>query len=88
MYFSILCMAWFHKDVQFHESFTVLHISLLGNKTPDSLRTNLRNALREGDKGKLDRVIDECVAAGMPELDSDIERARKALGDMRQSSTG
>ena len=37
--------------------------------------------MRKGDKDALETVLDECIAAGMPELDTDIHRARKALDD-------
>ena len=40
--------------------------------------------MRKGDKGALEAVLDECIAAGMPELDRDIYRARKALDDQEE----
>ena len=57
---------------------------LLGSKTPDVLKDKLREALRKGDKDALEEVLDECIAAGMPELDSDIRRARKALDEQEE----
>uniref|UniRef100_A0A0L8GL38 Uncharacterized protein n=1 Tax=Octopus bimaculoides TaxID=37653 RepID=A0A0L8GL38_OCTBM len=52
-----------------------------GTLSPDILRGKLRTALRMGDNAELESVIIECVAAGMPELDSDIHRARDVLED-------
>lgn len=54
---------------------------LSGNKSPDVLKDKLREAMRKGDKDTLESVLDECIAAGMPELDADIFRARKAIDD-------
>ena len=44
--------------------------------------------MREGDKDTLASVLYECVAAGMPELDSDIKMARGALLGMEYSPAG
>lgn len=41
--------------------------------------------MKLGDKDKLDKVIHECVAAGMPELDADISVARDLLKDVKIS---
>ena len=40
--------------------------------------------MRKGDKDALEAVLDECIAAGMPELDTDIRRARKALDEQEE----
>lgn len=40
--------------------------------------------MRKGDKDILEAVLDECVAAGMPELDSDICTARKSLDEQEE----
>ena len=62
--------------------FVIICLSpLSGSKTPDVLKDKLREAMRKGDKDALEAVLDECIAAGMPELDRDIHRARKALDD-------
>lgn len=45
------------------------------------MKSKLRDAMRKGDKDTLEAVLDECVAAGMPELDGDIRRARKSLDE-------
>ena len=37
--------------------------------------------MKQGDKDTLDKVIYECIAAGMPELDADISIARDILKD-------
>lgn len=44
--------------------------------------------MREGDKSTLESVLYECVAAGMPELDSDIKMARGALIGMEYETAG
>ena len=40
--------------------------------------------MRKGDRDALETVLDECIAAGMPELDADIHRARRALGEQEE----
>lgn len=47
------------------------------------LGRKLRAAIKQGDKDTLDKVIQECVAAGMPELDADISIARDILKDVK-----
>lgn len=61
---------------------------LLGTLSPGILRGKLRTALRMGDNAELESVIIECVAAGMPELDSDIHRARDVLEDFHHRKKG
>ncbi|XP_036360724.1 uncharacterized protein LOC115214251 [Octopus sinensis] len=56
-----------------------------GTKTPESLRRKLKSAMKQGDKDTLDKVIHECIAAGMPELDVDISVARDVLKDVKIS---
>lgn len=57
---------------------------LPGSKTPDVLKDKLREAMRTGDKDALEAVLDECIAAGMPELDADIYRARRSLDEQEE----
>ena len=59
---------------------------LLGSKTPEVMKERLRSAIRKGDKDELESALDEAVAAGMPELDADIYRARKSLDDQDTGS--
>ena len=40
--------------------------------------------MRKGDRDALEDVLDECIAAGMPELDADIHRARRALDEQEE----
>ena len=54
----------------------------LGKLSAETLRDQLRTAVREGDRDTLEAVLAECVSAGMPELDSAIQRARSKLQDM------
>eukprot|EP00106_Octopus_bimaculoides_P012627 XP_014780069.1 PREDICTED: uncharacterized protein LOC106876157 [Octopus bimaculoides] len=53
-----------------------------GKLSPDSLRKKLRAAVTQGNKKELRRVISDCVAAGMPELDNDVEKARQIMQDL------
>lgn len=43
--------------------------------------------MRRKDRPVLERVINECVAAGMPELDAEIQEAREIL-DILKGGTG
>lgn len=52
---------------------------LTGFKNPDSLRGKLKLAVRWKDKPHLERVINECVASGFPELDTEVHKARDVL---------
>lgn len=52
---------------------------LLGHKSPEELREKLTLAIRQKNRPTLERVINECVAAGFPELDSEINHARDVL---------
>lgn len=50
---------------------------LLGSKSAEVLREKLRTAIRDGNEDDLEKIIDECVGAAMPELDTEIQRARE-----------
>lgn len=52
---------------------------LLGHKSAEELRGKLQVAITQRNRPTLERVINECVAAGFPELDSDINHARDVL---------
>ena len=52
---------------------------MLGHKSPDELREKLKMAILQKNRPTLERVINECIAAGFPELDSDINHARDVL---------
>lgn len=56
----------------------------LGILSSEKLRKKLRKAMQAGDKENLESVINECVAAGMPELDSPVQRARKLFEDLKE----
>ena len=58
-----------------------------GSKTPEMLREKLQDASRRQDKESLDRALRECVAAGFPELDADIQQARR-LSNILGGGTG
>jgi hypothetical protein len=43
--------------------------------------------MKSKDKNMLDKVISECVSAGMPELTADIQKAR-SVADILRGGTG
>lgn len=47
----------------------------------------LEDAIRRKDKRALDKAIKECVAAGLPELDDAIQKARQ-ISDILGGGTG
>ena len=51
----------------------------LGTKKPEELLAKLQEAIDSQDKSALDKAISESVAAGMPELDLQIQKARETL---------
>lgn len=59
--------------------------STLGQLSAETLRDQLTTAIKEGDKDTLEAVLIECVSAGMPELDSVIQRARRTLQDVEEA---
>lgn len=62
-------------------------MKLSGSKTSESLRENLKEAIKTKDRIVLDKAISECVSAGMPELDADIQKAR-SVADILRGGTG
>ena len=46
------------------------------------LRERLRIAIKDGNKEHLERVINECLLANLPELEPYIQRARDILEDV------
>ena len=44
--------------------------------------------MRRKDMHNLERVINECVAAGMPELDEEISKARELLEELGKTPEG
>lgn len=59
--------------------YCVFFFALSGTKTPDSLREKLETALRNNDRETLEKVIDDCISSGHPELISEINQTRKYL---------
>lgn len=57
----------------------------LGTKFPLQLEENLVTAMNARDKEQLESAINECIAAGMPELDNTITEARNILGALMES---
>lgn len=50
-----------------------------GEITPESLREKLKVALKMKDKSGFEKALNDCISAGMPELDTDIRKAREAF---------
>ena len=46
-------------------------------KTPESLREKLDTARRNNDREMFEKVIDDCISSGYPELLSEISQTRK-----------
>ena len=63
----------------------VVGFSTLGKLSAETLRDQLTTAIREGDRETLEAVLLEAVSAGMPELDSAIQRARRTLQDIEEA---
>lgn len=61
---------------------------MIGTKTPEYLRDRLTDALMHRDKPLLEKLINECVALGFPELEPLIEMARKVLESMEYDDEG
>lgn len=64
-----------------------VHIRLLGTVTAENIRENLRDAIIEKDKRKLDKILSKCVAVGLPELQEDIQQAR-SISNIFAGGTG
>lgn len=54
-------------------------VLLIGSKTPDTLRDQLRRASRLRDRAALEKLIDEAEQAGFPELGTELSKARDTL---------
>ena len=74
-------------NVGFLVEFIEFFVLVAGSKTPDILRQKLEDAMKQKDKDQLDKVIRECVAAGMPELRDHVQQARRA-SDILGGGTG
>lgn len=47
------------------------------------MREKLKDAINKKDKSALENALEECIASGMPEIDSDIRNARRALDSIQ-----
>lgn len=56
--------------------------------SPDNLRDQLRIAVRKKTIPSLEKAIEECEAAGYPELGSELSRAREALKSLNGERGG
>ena len=61
---------------------------LSGEMTPEALREKLKVALKMKDRSGFEKALNECVSAGMPELDTDIRKAREAFAQHSASFRG
>lgn len=52
------------------------------------LKEKLKFAMKQEEPEALQKVIDECVAAGMPELDSNIQSAQDILERIVEGQEG
>lgn len=52
------------------------------------LRQQLKEAIEEKDKRKLNKVIKMCVSAGLPGLEADIQKARETLHVLKGGKEG
>lgn len=57
---------------------------LIGILSPEILLAKLRRASQDGDIETLEGVINECVSAGMPVLDSAVQQARQLVDDLEE----
>lgn len=64
-----------------------MYFLFLGSLSPDIMKRKLKDAMNEKDKRNLDRVINECTAAGFPELENDLQKARR-LSNILGGGTG
>lgn len=57
-------------------------------KCPEDLRSQLQTAIKERDRVKLEKVIDECEVANYPELGDHLGQARDVLEEMGEGRGG
>lgn len=60
---------------------------LSGTITPDGLRRRLDAAIFDKDKKRIKKIINECLATDLPELEGDIHKARNYL-DILEGGAG
>lgn len=58
-----------------------------GTITPDGLRRRLDAAIFDKDKKRIKKIINECLATDLPELEGDIHKARNYL-DILEGGAG
>lgn len=59
-----------------------------GVKTPEKLLAKLKRAIKREEKSTLEHIVNECVAAGFPELGPEIEKAREIMKEMEDNPEG
>lgn len=56
--------------------------------SPDVLLGKLTRAIRRKNPKHLEKIINECVASGFPELEEDIQEAREVLQGLLEDREG
>ncbi|XP_052825468.1 uncharacterized protein LOC128248363 [Octopus bimaculoides] len=63
-----------------HEiKYQVVFYQLPGNTSPSIFRDKLKDSIKLKDENEIASAIKRCIAAGYPELQSDVDNARKSL---------
>lgn len=68
---------WSHDNLSLDLMNNVSFLS--GEATPAALREKLKVAMKMKDKSGFEKALNECISAGIPELDADIQKAREAF---------
>lgn len=61
---------------------------LEGVKNAEAIADKMKRAIRRKDRLSLERIINEAIAAGLPELDAEIENAQQILSSLDNTTTG
>lgn len=66
-----------YSDIHWISWINAVKFWLSGTISPDYLRDKLKTAMESKDKDALDKAIRTSIAAGMPDLEVDIQEARR-----------
>lgn len=66
----------------------IIKFRLLGSITLETVRPQLKTAIKSKDKKVLEAAIKESISAGLPGLEADIQEAREALYKMEGHKGG
>lgn len=79
-YYLVCFSRYKFTIINYFVIFTNNYLScLLAPKIPDTLREQLKTAMKEKDRFVLEKIILQCEAAAFPELGSDLREAREVL---------